>query len=339
MKKLLFLAITFPTATAWGQTINYTPVGYALATSSNGLAPYTPLSYASGLGPVNFTPQFFVPMCSATGAPPFSQCTFGSGTVTGTGTINSLSEFTAGSAIGNSLFTDSGTAAAYTGTGGFAVNVTSGSANIYVNDVSSAGQAALNFQAGGTSEYTLALSSGSGSLSIYDTTTLYNALSILSGNTTLGETGKTVTLNGIPILPATYTTGSNTITQPATAGTLQIASQGTITSGVGLFGVSVINTVIAGTKAAQAGHFTNLNIITTLGGTCSTLPQFNVFDGTTNVGTALAATATTQTKGQATTQAQSLTFAAGDQIGIYISTAGGTCTTDQFTVTAQYSTP
>jgi hypothetical protein len=120
---------------------------------------------------------------------------------------------------------------------------------------------------------------------------------------------------------------------------LQIASQGTITSGVGLFGVNAINTVIAGTKAVQAGHFTNLNIIAALGGTCSTLPQFNVFDGTTNTGTALAATATTQTKGQATAQAQTLTFAAGDQIGIYISTAGGTCTLDQFTVTAQYSTP
>ena len=56
-------------------------------------------------------------------------------------------------------------------------------------------------------------------------------------------------------------------------------------------------------------------------------------------GTAVTATSTTQTKGNATVQAQTLTFAAGDQIGIYISTAGATCTTDSFVVTAQYSTP
>jgi hypothetical protein len=51
------------------------------------------------------------------------------------------------------------------------------------------------------------------------------------------------------------------------------------------------------------------------------------------------ATGSTQTKGTGTSTAQTLTFAAGDIIGIYISTAGATCTADLFTVTAQYSVP
>ena len=116
-------------------------------------------------------------------------------------------------------------------------------------------------------------------------------------------------------------------------------SEGTISAGPGLFGASNINTVIAGTKAIYAGHFQNLQVITSLGGTCTTPPHFNVFDGTTNTGTNVTATATTLTKGNATVQAQTLTFGAGDQIGIYISTAGSTCTTDSFVVSAQYSTP
>lgn len=116
-------------------------------------------------------------------------------------------------------------------------------------------------------------------------------------------------------------------------------TQGTITAGPATFGTSAINTVIAGTLAAYAGHFTNIQVITSLGGTCTTPPQFNVFDGTSNTGTAVVASATTQTKGNATVQSQTLTFAAGDQIGIYISTAGGTCTTDSFAISAQYSTP
>ncbi len=115
--------------------------------------------------------------------------------------------------------------------------------------------------------------------------------------------------------------------------------EATLSASPSTYGASAVNTVIAGTVPVHAGHFTNLQIVTSLGGTCTTAPQFDVFDGTTNTGTALAATATTQTKGTATNQAETLTFAAGDNIGIYISTAGATCTSDQFTVTAQYAEP
>jgi hypothetical protein len=64
-----------------------------------------------------------------------------------------------------------------------------------------------------------------------------------------------------------------------------------------------------------------------------------VFDGTSNTGTAVTGSASTQTKGTGTTQAETQTFAGGDHIGIYISTGGATCTTDVFTVSAQYTTP
>ncbi len=95
----------------------------------------------------------------------------------------------------------------------------------------------------------------------------------------------------------------------------------------------------AQTIAPYAGHFTSLAATSSLGGSCTTKPVFNVFDGTTNVGTGLTATAVTQTKGTSTSNTQTLSFAAGDLIGIYISTAGATCTTDTWAVAAQYSTP
>jgi hypothetical protein len=119
------------------------------------------------------------------------------------------------------------------------------------------------------------------------------------------------------------------------------AVNGTISAGSGLFGSSgfAISSVLAETVAAVAGHFTSITVTTLLGGTCTTVPQFNVFDGASNTGTAVSASASTQTKGTGTTQAETQTFAAGDHIGIYISTAGATCIADDFAVSAQYSTP
>jgi hypothetical protein len=131
-----------------------------------------------------------------------------------------------------------------------------------------------------------------------------------------------------------WTNSSGTMTETIAA------AGGTLNSGVGLLGTLAINTVLASTVANVAGHFTNLQVVTSLGGgTCSTVPIFNVFDGTSNTGSTVTASASTQTKGTGTSTAQTLTFAAGDIIGIYISTAGATCTTDQFIVSAQYSIP
>jgi hypothetical protein len=130
-----------------------------------------------------------------------------------------------------------------------------------------------------------------------------------------------------------FTNSSGTMTETISA------TSGTLSSGVGVLGTLAVNAVLASTVANAAGHFTNLQVVTSLGGTCSTVPIFNVFDGTTNTGSTVTATSSTQTKGTGTSAAQTLTFAAGDVIGIYISTAGATCTLDQFIVSAQYSIP
>jgi hypothetical protein len=117
------------------------------------------------------------------------------------------------------------------------------------------------------------------------------------------------------------------------------AVNGTISAGSGLLGTAAVNAVLAETVAPIAGHFTSITVSTQLGGTCTTVPQFNVFDGTSNTGTAVSASASTQTKGNGTTQTETQTFAAGDHIGIYISTAGATCVANVISVSAQYTTP
>jgi hypothetical protein len=159
-----------------------------------------------------------------------------------------------------------------------------------------------------------------------------------------GATGGSLVLNGSTSGSATINTSATGVLALPSGTTLggspiQTASQGTISTGPAIFGSSAVNTVVATTIAGQAGHFTNLAITSVLGGTCTTAPTFNVFDGTTNVGTAKIATSTTQTKGTTTNQTQTLTFAAGDIIGVYISIAGSVCTTDTWVVSAQYSTP
>jgi hypothetical protein len=117
------------------------------------------------------------------------------------------------------------------------------------------------------------------------------------------------------------------------------AVNGTISAGSGLLGTAAVSSVLAETVAPIAGHFTSITVSTQLGGTCTTVPQFNVFDGTSNTGTAVSASASTQTKGNGTTQTETQTFAAGDHIGIYISTAGATCVANVISVSAQYTTP
>lgn len=112
------------------------------------------------------------------------------------------------------------------------------------------------------------------------------------------------------------------------------ASPGEISSGwvaVGTVGAAV---VIGGTNALYAGKFTNLHIVSG-GGSCTTPPFFNVFAGTSSTGTAKQGSATYQSPGNATNQVESLTFTAGQNIGIEISTQGVTCTSF-FLVDAQY---
>lgn len=102
------------------------------------------------------------------------------------------------------------------------------------------------------------------------------------------------------------------------------------------------NNLVVQTTATKAGHFawltsTNQSLN---GGSCTTAPTFNVFDGSSNTGTAKTASTSVQnSKGTATTQSQSLTFQAGDIIGIYVSTQGATCTAPTFAVDATLNFP
>lgn len=100
-----------------------------------------------------------------------------------------------------------------------------------------------------------------------------------------------------------------------------------------------VNTVLASDTVKNPGKFYNLEIVNQNGGTCTTAPTFNIFDGTTNIGTGIAGSTTQQTKGVATDQAETLPFNAGDRIGIYLSSAGATCTGTNFLATAHVGEP
>lgn len=231
-------------------------------------------------------------------------------TVSPAGTVNVLMKWGgAGSAPGDSSITDNGTTATSTDTGGFV-------APVFVANGTTAGF--FDF-AQGTTSAAVAPCNTPTSICFQAPTLVTSQLRVFAGAPATGF--------------SLWTNVSGTMTETLTG------TQGTVSTGPALFGSSAVNTVVAQTIAAYAGHFTNLVATSSLGGTCTTAPTFNVFDGTTNVGTAKLSTSTTQTKGTSTSQTQSLTFAAGDQIGIYISVAGGSCTTDTWVVSAQYSEP
>ena len=91
--------------------------------------------------------------------------------------------------------------------------------------------------------------------------------------------------------------------------------------------------------AVNAGHFTKLTCALNSAQTCSTPPTVNVYDGASNIGTTLQCPTTATTRGGATAQSESLAFAAGDEVGIYITAAGNACATDTFTVAAHAQEP
>lgn len=97
---------------------------------------------------------------------------------------------------------------------------------------------------------------------------------------------------------------------------------------------------IAAGVANTTCHFTYLSAINMTGGTCTTAPTFNVFDGASNTGTAVLSSATQQTtRGTVTKQLQALSITAMDTYGFYVSTAGGTCTAPIFAVCGSVACP
>lgn len=224
-------------------------------------------------------------------------------------TSNVIPKATGANAIGNSSITDNATTVTTTDTGGYV-------APVFVANGTTAGF--IDYPQGSTSAAVSPCNTAN-SICWQAPTSVTAQLRVFAGSPA----------TGFPL----YTNSSGTMTETITG------VNGTLNSGVGLLGTLAVNTVLSSTVAAYAGHFTNLQVVTAVGGTCTTLPQFNVFDGTSNVGSTVTANASTQTKGTGNSTAQTLTFAAGDVIGIYISTAGGTCVANDFIVSAQYSTP
>ena len=89
MKLRLVIACLFALSLqALGQTLNSAPPQRLIMLSSDGGVTFNPFTGVSGFLSTNSAPLAIVPMCSATGSPPYSQCTFGTGTgtVTTTGT-------------------------------------------------------------------------------------------------------------------------------------------------------------------------------------------------------------------------------------------------------------
>jgi hypothetical protein len=112
----------------------------------------------------------------------------------------------------------------------------------------------------------------------------------------------------------------------------------------GAFGNSTNYTTgsqLAAITPKNAGTITNITIVnqTLAAGSCTTAPTFNVFVGSSSSeGTAIIASAAKQAAlGTVTSQAQTLSFGAGQVIGLYVSTQGATCLAPVFSVTVSYT--
>lgn len=114
--------------------------------------------------------------------------------------------------------------------------------------------------------------------------------------------------------------------------------EATLTTGQGAYGGFASGTILMGTTTVNAGHFTNIQIINNSASSCTTAPTINVFDGASNIGTGIAGPTAQTTRGAAVNGAQTLSFSAGDNIGIYVSNTGASCP-NTFTVSAQYVEP
>lgn len=131
---------------------------------------------------------------------------------------------------------------------------------------------------------------------------------------------------------------------PSTTGAPSAATEGHVNAD-GAFGNNTnfpTGSVVFATKTLNAGHVMSLtcNNQTLNAGSCTTAPTVNFYDGASNIGTPLLCSNAAQgTRGTTTNSAQTQTFAAGDIIGLYISTQGGTCLAPTFSVDATLSYP
>lgn len=196
----------------------------------------------------------------------------------------------------------------------------------------------ITVQQGASTAYTLPTGTANSPFTAGSGTTLINA--VPTGCPTIGTTTGSVTPSEIFYILQYHSAlteweilGCNTTV--AQTGVIEAPIQAS-----GTFGGAALNTVVATISPTHSGHIVNLVIVNTnASSNCTTAPTFNVFDGTSNTGTAKIGITTAQTKGNATSQSQSLAFNAGDIIGIYISTAGATCTVPVWSVSAMITEP
>jgi hypothetical protein len=165
-----------------------------------------------------------------------------------------------------------------------------------------------------------------------------------SGNGTFPTLKLPGSSSGHATIQAPAAAGTPTLTTPTNTGVLVANSSGVAEETLSISGALGGLTSTAAATLLQtcdvvvsAGHFTTLVITTDLNGsTCTTAPTFNVRDDTASTtGTAKAG----GTSAGQVSQAQTLTFAAGDRVCIVRTANGGTCTAPFFGVSAHLTYP
>lgn len=189
------------------------------------------------------------------------------------------------------------------------------------------------------------VSGGVGSVPTYSTTPTLGLGGTTSGTLTLSNaTGAGTFTLASAANTTTYTLTAPT-TAPAFAGQMLVSTTGGVSSWVypegsilsvsGLLGAQASTAgatlLQTTTTATRAGHFVDLQCTDDFLTACTTAPSFNVRDVTSSTsGTAVACSNTAGS----VTQAETLVFAAGDQIAITRTINGGTCTVPFFGVQA-----
>lgn len=102
------------------------------------------------------------------------------------------------------------------------------------------------------------------------------------------------------------------------------------------------NEVVAYDNPINAGHIHDLTCRNVTGGSCTTASTFNVYvyhGGVQTNGTALTCSTSQEAIGTNSHQAESLSFVAGDEVGVFISQIGGTCNAPIFDVDMTITEP
>ena len=227
----------------------------------------------------------------------------------------------------NSGTTNSGTGGYFTNTGGGYALIT-GTGNVGIGN--SAPGALLDVGTQSTTEGLITLENGTGTTSV-TIQGKQGAASTSIGTWTLTLPGKAAATDGQFLSGTAAGAASWNSVQGTMSWTAMIFSAGT----------QISTSALAPAKMTNAGHFTQLVCATTTGATCASIctsPEFNVEDVTGST-TGTATSGLSSSIGTVVTAAQTLTFAAGDEVAIYVSTASTNYTVAAWHCTATYTQP